>query len=189
MQRRDVLKSLAVVLGGAVSHSCSQAVEVPAAQRVAVAGVMTGEQRAAVYRCADLIIPVTDTPGAIDAGVDEFLDYVISVWYQEDEREVFFAGLAQMLAEAQGAYGQHFIALKESEQVALLQAAQGRELTSNPLDFGESGGGFFKKIKELTVTGYYTSKVGATIERKYVPMPGFYDGDYKFSEVGRLWAK
>ena len=50
MQRRDVLKSLAVVLGGAVSHACSQAVEVPAAQRVAVAGVMTDEQRAAVYR-------------------------------------------------------------------------------------------------------------------------------------------
>lgn len=188
MQRRDVLKSLAVVLGGAVSHACSQALEVPAAQRVAVAGVMTDEQRAAVYRCADLIIPTTDTPGALEAGVDEFLDYVISVWYTQDEREVFFAGLVQILDEAQSIYGQPFIALKEPQQVALLQAAEAREPVSDPFAFGNSESGFFTKIKELTVTGYYTSEVGATIERKYVPMPGFYDGDYKFSEVGRLWA-
>jgi|TARA_B110000971_G_scaffold120114_1_gene122933 gluconate 2-dehydrogenase gamma chain len=189
MQRRDLLKGLAVVLGGAVSQSCSNAVEVPLSQRIAVQGVMTDEQRGAVYRCADLIIPTTDTPGAIEAGVDNFLDYVISVWYQEDEREVFFAGLAQMLAEAQSAYGQPFISLTKPQQVALLKAAEAREPASDALVFVNSGGGFFAKIKELTVTGYYTSKVGATIERKYVPMPGFYDGDYKFSEVGRQWAK
>ena len=188
MQRRDVLKSLAVVLGGAVSHGCSQALEVPVAQRVAVAGVLTDEQRGAVYRCADLIIPTTDTPGALEAGVGEFLDYVISVWYTEDEPEVFFAGLTQLLEEAQSAHGEHFIALKEPQQVALLKAAEAREPASDPFAFGGSNSGFFKKIKELTVTGYYTSEVGATIERKYVPMPGFYDGDYKFSEVGRLWA-
>ena len=189
MQRRDVLKGLAVVLGGAVSYSCSQALEVPAAQRVALAGAMTDEQRAVVYRCADLIIPTTDTPGAIEAGVGEFLDYVISVWYQADEREVFFTGLAQMLEEAQSLYGEHFVALKESYQVALLQAAEAREPASFALSFGKNDAGFFTKIKELTITGYYTSKVGATIERRYVPMPGSYDGDYKFSEVGRLWAK
>ena len=188
MQRRDVLKSLAVVLGGAVSHGCSQALEVPVAQRVAVAGVLTDEQRGAVYRCADLIIPTTDTPGALEAGVGEFLDYVISVWYTEDEREVFFAGLTQLLEEAQSAHGEHFIALKEPQQVALLKAAEAREPASDPFAFGGSNSGFFRKIKELTVAGYYTSEVGATIERKYVPMPGFYDGDYKFSEVGRLWA-
>ena len=188
MQRRDLLKGLAAVLGVAVSHSCSQAVEVPAAQRVAVAGVMTDGQRAAVYRCVDLIIPTTDTPGAIAAGVDVFLDYVISVWYQDDEREVFFAGLAQMLEEARSTYGQHFISLAEAEQMTLLQAAEAREPASDPFAFGSSDGKFFSKIKELTVVGYYTSEVGATIERKYVPMPGSYDGDYKFSEVGRLWA-
>ncbi len=188
MQRRDVLKSLAVVLGGAISQSCSQALDVPAAQRVALAGAMTDAQRGAVYRCADLIIPTTDTPGAIEAGVDEFLDYVISVWYSEDEREVFFAGLEQMLEQAQSTYGAHFGALNESQQVALLQAAEAREPASDAFAFVNSGSGFFSKIKELTVIGYYMSEVGATLERKYVPMPGFYDGDYKFSEVGRLWA-
>ena len=189
MQRRDVFKGLALVLGGVVSYSCSQALKVPAAQRKALAGTMTDEQRAAVYRCADLIIPTTDTPGAIEAGVGEFLDYVISVWYQADEREVFFAGLAQMLEEAQSLYGEHFVALKESYQVALLQASEAREPASSALSFGNNGSKFFGKIKELTVIGYYNSKVGATIERRYVPMPGSYDGDYKFSEVGRLWAK
>ena len=188
MQRRELLKGLAVVLGGVVSQSCSKAVEVPLAQRIAVPGVLSEEQRAVAHCCADLIIPATDTPSALQAGVGEFLDYVISVWYRADEREVFFAGLNEMLMDSQSTYGGDFLSLPESSQISMLKASEGRESGNDPFAFDDSEGGYFNKIKELTVTGYYTSEVGATIERKYVPMPGSYDGDYKFSEVGRLWA-
>jgi gluconate 2-dehydrogenase gamma chain len=47
---------------------------------------------------------------------------------------------------------------------------------------------FFRTMKELTVLGYYTSDVGATVELRHEPVPGHYDGCVPFAQVGRTWA-
>ena len=47
---------------------------------------------------------------------------------------------------------------------------------------------FFETIKQRTVTGYYTSEIGMTVERVYLPIPGRYDGAYPYAEVGRLFT-
>ena len=54
LERRDLLKGLAVVLGAALTPACQRAVEVPAAQRVAGVARWSIEQRAIAHRCADL---------------------------------------------------------------------------------------------------------------------------------------
>ena len=46
----------------------------------------------------------------------------------------------------------------------------------------------FARLKELTVVGYYATEVGTKQERQYVPMPGWYDGYYKLSAVGKQWS-
>jgi gluconate 2-dehydrogenase gamma chain len=38
------------------------------------------------------------------------------------------------------------------------------------------------------ITGYFTSDVGITQERKYLPVPGRYDGAYPYSEVNRVFS-
>ena len=48
---------------------------------------------------------------------------------------------------------------------------------------------FYLKLKELTVIGYYTSQAAATTELDYQPVPGHYDGDARFDEVGRQWVR
>ena len=47
---------------------------------------------------------------------------------------------------------------------------------------------FFEEMRQLTITGYYTSKVGMTIERSYLPTPGHYDGAYPYEKVGTLFT-
>jgi len=47
---------------------------------------------------------------------------------------------------------------------------------------------FSTLIKELTITGYYTSEIGATQELKYVPVPGRYAGDIPYDTVGRAYS-
>lgn len=47
---------------------------------------------------------------------------------------------------------------------------------------------FFRTMKELTVVGYYTSEVGATVELRHEAVPGRYQGCVPFTEVGRTWA-
>ena len=47
---------------------------------------------------------------------------------------------------------------------------------------------FFRHLKELTLTGYYTSEIGATEELQYEHTPGRYDACVPLEEVGRTWA-
>lgn len=189
MHRRDVLKGLSVMLGGTLSSACQQAVQIPQAQRIVAAPIYDMTQRDIAYRVADLILPVTDTPGALDAGVGEFIDYVVTQWFTEQEQKRFLAGLDALAEAALKTFGAPFLTLDMQQQVSLLEQAEAQE--TNVRDdmtqpFG--AGSFFKQIKELTVVGYYTSEVGATQERKYTPMPGYYDGYHKFANVGRQWS-
>ncbi len=47
---------------------------------------------------------------------------------------------------------------------------------------------FFRTLKELTVAGYYTSKIGMTEELQWLAAPGRFSGDIPLAEVGRAWA-
>lgn len=51
-----------------------------------------------------------------------------------------------------------------------------------------AGAPFFRTMKELTVVGYYTSEVGATVELRHEAVPGRYEGCVPFSQIGRTWA-
>jgi gluconate 2-dehydrogenase gamma chain len=188
MQRRNVLKGLSVLLGTGLSGACQRALDVPAAERVVAALVYDREQQQIAHLIADLIIPETDTPGALAAGVGEFIDYVVSTWFQADEQQRFIAGLADIGVRAQAEHSASFVELTKDKQVQLLQQIEASQMPASPFSpFGS--GEFFAQIKELTVVGYYTSEVGATQERKYVPMPGHYDGYHKYADVSRQWAR
>ena len=188
LERRDLLKGLAVVLGAALTPACQRAVEVPAAQRVAGVARWSIEQRAIAHRCADLIMPATDTPSALAVGVGEFMDYVTSVWLQQSELEEFLAGLNGLQEEAQRQYTKNFVDLSEMEQVQLLTQMETASSVLNAGSQEELRSKVFARLKELTVVGYYSSEVGARQERVYVPMPGRYDGYFKLNKVGRQWS-
>jgi gluconate 2-dehydrogenase gamma chain len=47
---------------------------------------------------------------------------------------------------------------------------------------------FFRTMKELTIVGYYTSEVGATVELRHEAVPGRHQGCVPFTEIGRAWA-
>jgi hypothetical protein len=53
---------------------------------------------------------------------------------------------------------------------------------------GEQGDHPWKKIKALILTGYYTSEIGITQEREYLPIPGEYDGAYPYAKVKRIFS-
>jgi hypothetical protein len=47
---------------------------------------------------------------------------------------------------------------------------------------------FFPWLKELTLTGYYTSEIGASQELRYLHVSGYYDGDVPYEQVGRAYS-
>jgi hypothetical protein len=161
--------------------------------------VFPGETRQDVSLIADLIIPPTDTPGAVAAGVPEFIELMVADWYTDAERRAFFEGLEKLNAYCAETFGHSFsrcapeeqtAALEDAERQALEYAAEHSAKHSDPVFSEETDehAPFFAKIKELTVLGYYTSEIGATEELKYNPVPGRYDGAYRFAKVRTQWS-
>jgi hypothetical protein len=134
----------------------------PAAQGEAHRPLLfSAEQLEAVARLADALIPRTDTPGARDARVHEYLDLALSV-AEEPERSRFLEGLAWTDARSRERFA---TPLHEAaaEQVAALLREISDEHEALPAEL-EPGGRFFADLKRRTVFGYYTSFEGKTSE-------------------------
>ena len=136
---------------------------------------LTGDRLETVATIAEHIIPETDTPGARGAEVHLFIENMLSDFYEAEERQRFIDGLQDLEARAEANNDRPFIALPATAQVGLLRALEAEEAS------------FFSTMKALTLTGYYTSEVGATQEL-HVPPYGDYLSDIPFSQVGRTWA-
>lgn len=67
------------------------------------------------------------------------------------------------------------------------KAAFADTLAASPEDPLPDTRSFMRTMKKLTLTGYYTSEVGATQELGVNPM-GTYQGDIPYSEIGHAWA-
>ena len=60
------------------------------------------QQNATVTAMAETILPKTDTVGATEAGASQFVDLILTEWYNENERTIFLNGLADVNAHAIG---------------------------------------------------------------------------------------
>lgn len=109
-----------------------------------------------VATLAELIIPTTDTPGARAALVDRFVDNVMANAKPAD-KERFLAGLAWMDTRSTALYGKPFTGATPEQQTELLTrlaAASGHAADDVP------GVPFFTAIKTMTISGYYSTKIG-----------------------------
>src|SRR5690606_5728004 len=79
---------------------------------------LTEDQGILVSQVAEIIIPKTDTPGAIETGVPGFIDVMLHEVYELDERDRFMEGLKAFADAAEKEYGDPFIELKPEEQSA-----------------------------------------------------------------------
>src|SRR3546814_1129528 len=78
---------------------------------------------------ADSVIPATDTPGAIDAGVPRAIDAMLRDWASEKTRGDFVATLDALDAAARSATGKGLAALLPDRRAPVV-AARSEEHTS-----------------------------------------------------------
>ena len=111
----------------------------------------------------DLIIPETDTPGARAALVNRFIDLMLDE-EEPPRQKSFLEGLAWLEARSLELHGKPFVRLSTEQHTALLTplADPGNKNSA------ERGGlRFFEELKDLTIFGYYTSKIGMEQELEY----------------------
>ena len=112
------------------------------------------------YRMIDtlteLILPKDESPGARDAGVSEFIDFM-AAHGDGDIRQPMRNGLAWLEANAKQMYGSDFANLSPEQQIAILKSVAYK---SSVVAVNVTGQAFFELIRRYTVMGFYTSRVG-----------------------------
>jgi gluconate 2-dehydrogenase gamma chain len=109
----------------------------------------------AVERLTDMILPSDGGAGAREAGVSEFVDFM--VWSDPTLQYKFRFGLGWLDAHSERLYSKPFIDLEPGQQNLILRRlAYKKEFC----DGEEDGRVFFALMREYTVMGFYTSRVG-----------------------------
>jgi gluconate 2-dehydrogenase gamma chain len=199
MKRREAIQRAGMILGYAITGP-------------ALVGVLNGckaepgltfkpeflsqDQASLVAALSEIIIPRTDTPGAIDAGVPMFIDRMIKEVYPKESQDSFINNLKAFDEGAKKAYGNPFVECSEDEKTEYFRKHHDSAL-------GNSTGGyssgfwnaankdskpFILEIKELTLLGFFTSEAGATQVLQYKQVPGPFKGCVPLSTVGKTWA-
>ena len=127
-----------------------------------------------VEHLSEMIIPADDTPGAKDAGVAEFIDFMLanrvpvnprnelrstadSIRTGEAAQHRFLSGLDWINARSKSEFGHEFLDCSADQQQSLLESLA-YKAKFKPTT--ESGQEFFQMLRDYTVVGYYTTKVG-----------------------------
>jgi gluconate 2-dehydrogenase gamma chain len=118
--------------------------------------VLSPDQDATVVVLSELIIPATETPGAKAALVSRFVDAVLED-ADEHQRKEFLRGLEWTDLKSKELFGGDFKSATPAQQTELLTAMSSEQPATSADLLGRD---FFKAIKSLTITGYYTSEIG-----------------------------
>jgi len=149
----------------------------------------TPAQRDILAALVDIIIPRTDTPGALDAGVPKFIELIVGGWFNEGERAGFMTGLESFMTGA----GRGFTTMTNSRQLQLLEAlesASGDAPWYKPMNvtpLGDIATPFICQIKELTALGFFLSPVGSRQVLRTNPM-GVFRGDIPLKDTDSAYA-
>jgi gluconate 2-dehydrogenase gamma chain len=173
MNRRSVLRALIAAPIAAMSWSeaeaaiageLAQAVQTAATQGVAFTPkFFTSHQWRTVRLLVDIVLPRDDRSGsATDAGVPEFMDFMM---LDQPARQVAMrGGLAWLDAECEQRFDTRFIDCADAQRTAVLDdiawPSRAVDASGRIRPELQHGVAFFNSFRDLTATGYWTSKMG-----------------------------
>jgi gluconate 2-dehydrogenase gamma chain len=180
LDRRGLLTGASALLGVELVTPLAKALAAEAMPGFAASRTaFTPEQRALVAAISERIIPTTDTPGAIAAGVPAFIEMMLADWYEPTDRNEFMTGLGVVEGYSRIQFAKPFAGIAPEEQDLMLNYAMTGRIPA-------LSGNFFEHCRQLVIMGYYTSEIGCKQERVYLPVPGRYDGKYPYA--GRVFS-
>lgn len=137
---------------------------------------LTPDEHAVVTAAAECIIPRTDTPGATDARVADFVEVMLADWYPAAESARFRAGLGTLDQRSTAVHGVRFASASAAQQVALVQQFDDEVTALRTQRAASANAHWFAVLKYLTVWGFCTSEVGMREVLGTHPRPSGYDG-------------
>jgi hypothetical protein len=191
MKRREALKKTVLALGYTISvpslisifESCNSN-----SSQKWQPQFFSPDQANVIGELAETILPKTQTPGAKDLKIDQFIDRIIKQVLSQEDQQLFLKGMDAFDVEAKEVNGKSFIDSSPEQRKKLLTKLEqetGR-VPASIWGFGlkkDAGPvSFYRKVKELTLLGYFTSKEIGKQVLVYDPVPGQYLSDIPLSQ-------
>jgi len=170
MERREMLKIMATSLGGSLAIPQSAFAKMGQPFDPAELTLFTKEQRRQAAMIAEAILPETDTPGAIEAGVPGWIEVIVKDCYGENDQKTITSGIDDFAQRCQHLTKVH------TESLAAQRAN------------GKRGRTFLQHFKELTKFCYASSEVGAQQAFDFVFVPGQWIPAMPLTPDQKVWA-
>lgn len=169
MDRRELLKIMALAFSGAVALPESAFAKLAEPLDASKLKFFNESQRALVAAISETIIPKTDTPGAIDAGVPGWIEMLVQDCLEEADQKIIVDGLAEVEKRSADGFKKSYAKLSVDEQVGLLTAME------NESKEAKTTKAFIRQFKELTKFTFVNSEVGGTEVFDWILVPGRWD--------------
>lgn len=204
MERRELLKMIAILTGGAVIGGevfltgCN-------AGGTAATG-FTPENIALLDEIGETIIPATDIPGAKATKIGEFMKTIVTDCYTDAQQKVFNDGLAGFNEACKKLNGKTFMDCSADQRKAFLVSLEkeakeynkqrdekdkpAKEKAQKEMDphFVGSPSHYYSMMKQLTLWGYFSSEIGMKQALRFLQVPGRYDGALPYKKGDKAWA-
>ena len=190
MDRREAVKTVAVLMGGAFSTSTLSMMldSCTTATKPTNGNDFTSDEKKIVERMCDIIIPRTDTPGAVDADTPAFVMMMMNECHTAEDQKKFRDGLASFDKQCKEKFGEPFLKLSEEKQVEAVEDIDTNALGKKNKKNAAQDLVFYRNLKALALLGFFTSEPGATKTLRYAQVPGHYEGCIPYHEGDKAWA-
>lgn len=190
MNRRDALSRVALLLGGTIIGAeaflsgCTNT-----EQKIGGAGVnFSNDDVSFLDEIAETILPATNTPGAKEAKVGEFMTRIVKDCYTEKDQKIFLDGMQKLNEASKKKNGKSFLDSSPEQRHDLLVELDKEQKSYTDQKKKDDPDHYFRMMKELTLWGYFTSEPGATKALRYVAVPGKYEGCIDYKKGEKAWA-
>jgi hypothetical protein len=212
MDRRELLKLIALVTGGTVIGG-----------ELFLSGCKVNDKPAVNFsediitlldEVGETIIPATATPGAKAAEVGKFMKVMVTDCYTEKQQSVFIQGVKELEESCKKVHGKSFIQCNPQQRHEFLtrlekeakEYNENRDKTDDvrrkehekmneglawkdQKEFESTPSHYYTMIKQLTLFGFFSSKTGMTETLRHLPVPGRYNGSVPYTKGEKAWAE
>lgn len=209
MERREAVKYISILVGGAVIGA--DAFITGCKTKTGNNQEWTEDDIAYLNEVGETILPQTSSPGAKDADVGRFMTVMVNDCYEAGDQKVFREGMTKLNDAADKKYGNKFMKLSPQQRHDLLveldkeakeyqkkvNEFNNKQSSSESEEISKGNTGYVRQnmsphyffmMKQLTMLGFFTSKIGMTQALRYEPVPGRYDGCIPYKKGDKAWA-
>lgn len=194
LDRRALLARTLALVGASAAASACQSMDAVAPLEPGAPGQLTARQMAVLTAASGQIIPQTDTPGAVEAGVPARFEGLLATWASPETRASLLAVLARI--DGLPGDGTSFAAQPATRQYELLaefdaaaMASSGRTIQAFTTRREVPVDPDYGRFKDLVVSLYYMSRAAMTEELQYFHVPGRWEPSIPVTPETRPWGE